>query len=118
MAKYDIDDFYGVATYQPADEYPNSWKQIPALKVETKIYHRIWDEEDDFTVKEAGNMKLYKLNKDVDVLGVSDSISCSDGEVGDAIHDTLHPDWDEMGTDEMNEDVLYAGNPFIDTKSP
>ena len=113
MSKFDIGDFYAVATYQPADEYPNSWKQIPVLKVETRIFHRIWDEEDNFTIKEAGNMKLYKLNKDVDVLGVSDSISCSDGEVGSAIHDTLHPDWGKMGTDEMNGDVLYAGNPFI-----
>ena len=33
--------------------------------------------------------------------------------MGSAIHDTLHPDWGKMGTDEMNEDVLYAGNPFI-----
>ena len=23
---FSIDDFYGVATYQPADEYPNSWR--------------------------------------------------------------------------------------------
>ena len=113
MSKYDIADFYGVSTYQPADEYPNSWRQIPALKVETKIYQRISDEEDNYTIKEAGKMKLYKLNKDVDVSGVSDSISSDDGEVGSAIHDTLHPDWDKMGTDEMNEDVLYAGNPFI-----
>ena len=96
MSKYDIDDFYGVATYQPADEYPNSWRQIPALKVETKIYQRIWNEEDNYTIKEAGKMKLLKLNKDVDVLGLSDSISSDDGEVGDAIHDILHPDWDKM----------------------
>jgi len=113
MSKYDIDDFYGVATYQSADEYPHSWDQIPALKVETKICHRIWDEEDNYTIKEAGKMKLYKLNKDVDVLGVSDSISGDDSEVGVTIHNVLHSDWDEIGTDEMNEDVLYAGNPFI-----
>ena len=92
---------------------PTHGIQIPALKAETKIYHRIRDEEDDFTTKEAGNMKLYKLNKDVDVLGASDSISCSDCEVDSAVHDTLHPDWDKIGTDKMNEDVLYAGNPFI-----
>ena len=99
---YDIDDFYGVATYQSADEYPHSWEQMPALKVETKIYHHIWDEEYDYTIKEAGKMKLYKLNKDVNVLGVSDSINANESEVGNAIHNVLHPDWDEIGTDEMN----------------
>ena len=61
--KYDIEDFYGVATYQPADEYPNSWRQIPALKVSTKIYHRIWDLDHDYTVKEVGNMSLLGLTK-------------------------------------------------------
>ena len=48
---FSIDDFYGVATYQPTDEYPNSWRQIGALKVETKIYYRIWDDNDEFTAK-------------------------------------------------------------------
>jgi hypothetical protein len=112
MSKYDIDDFNGVAIYKPADEYPNSWSQMPALKAVTTIYHSDW-KEDNFTTKEAGKMILCKLNKDVDVLDVSDSTSGDDGEVGVAIHDTLHPDWDEIDVDEMNEDVLYAGNPFI-----
>jgi len=112
MLKYDIDDFYGVATYHNADEYPNSWSQIPALKVSTTIYH-IDLQEDNSTEKVVGKMILYKLNKDLDVLDVSDSISGDDGEVGVAIHDTLHPDWDETDVDAMNEEVLYAGNPFI-----
>ena len=112
MEKYDIDDFYGVAIYRNADEYPNSWSQIPALKITTTITHTDW-EEDNFTERLAGKMILYKLNKDVGVLEVCDSISGDEGEVGVAIHDTLHPDWDEIGIDEMYEDVLYAGNPFI-----
>ena len=44
---------------------------------------------------------------------VSDSTSCSDSEVGVAIHDTLTPDWNELGTDEIDQNVLYEGNPFI-----
>ena len=110
---FSIDDFYGVATYQPADEHPNSWRQIAALKVETKICQRIWDDEDEFTVKEVGNMTLYKLNKHVDLLGVSDSISQSDGEVGVAIESVLNPDWDEVDIIDMDENASYAGNPFI-----
>ena len=110
---FSIDDFYGIATYEPADGYPNSWRQIGALKVETKICHRIWDDNDEFTVKEVGNMTLYKLNKYVDLLGVSDSISQSDGEVGVAIDSVLNPDLDEIDILDYDEEVLYAGNPFI-----
>ena len=110
---FNIDDFYGVATYQPADDYPNSWRQIAALKVETKICQRIWDDEDEFTVKEVGNMTLYKLNKHVDLLGVSDSISQSDGEIGVAIESVLNPDWDEVDVIDMDENASCAGNPFI-----
>ena len=110
---FSIDDFYGIATYEPADGYPNSWRQIGALKVETKICHRIWDDNDEFTVKEVGNMTLYKLNKYVDLLGVSDSISGEDGEVGVAIDSILNPDLDEIDILDYDEEVLYAGNPFI-----
>ena len=110
---FSIDDFYGIATYEPADGYPNSWRQIGALKVETKICHRIWDDNDEFTVKEVGNMTLYKLNKYVDLLGVSDSISGEDGEVGVAIDSVLNPDLDEIDILDYDEEVLYAGNPFI-----
>ena len=110
---FNIDDFYGVATYQPADDYPISWTQIAALKVETKICQRIWDDEDEFTVKEVGNMTLYKLNKHVDLLGVSDSISQSDGEIGVAIESVLNPDWDEVDVIDMDENASCAGNPFI-----
>ena len=107
-----IDDFFGIATYQP-DEYPNSWRQIAALKVETKICQRIWEDEDEFTVKEVGNMKLYKLNKHVDLLGASDNISENDGEVGVAIESVLNSDLDDVDILDMDEVVLYAGNPFI-----
>ena len=110
---FSIDDFCGIATYEPADGYPNSWRQIGALKVETKICHRIWDDNDEFTVKEVGNMTLYKLNKYVDLLGVSDSISGEDGEVGVAIDSVLNPDLDEIDILDYDEEVLYAGNPFI-----
>ena len=41
MTKYDINDFHGIATYEPSDEFPNAWYIIEALKVSTKIYHRI-----------------------------------------------------------------------------
>lgn len=107
-----IDDFYGIATYQP-DEYPNSWRQIAALKVETKICQRIWDDDDEFTLKEVGNMKLYKLNKYVNLLDTSDNISGDDGEVGVAIESVLNSDLDDVDILDMDEEVLYAGNPFI-----
>ena len=113
MTKYDIDDFYGVATYQPADEYPNSWRQIPALKVETKIYHRIWDKDHDYTVKEVGSMSLFKFNKEDDISFISDAISGDDAEVGAAISRVLEPDYDETKSEEIDENALFAGNPFI-----
>ena len=53
-----IDDFYGIATYQP-DEYPNSWRQIAALKVETKICQRIWDDEDEFIADPDANERQF-----------------------------------------------------------
>ena len=114
MSKYDIDDFHGIATYEPSDEFGNSWYAIGALKVSTKIYHRIWDDDDsEYTDKEVGKMKLYKLNKQDDVAYVSDAISGDDAEVGSAINRVLNPD--DYGTDvrEIDEDVLFAGNPFI-----
>ena len=114
MAKYDINDFHGIATYEPSDEFGNSWYAIGALKVSTKIYHRIWDDDDsEYTDKEVGKMKLYKLNKQDDVAYVSDAISGDDAEVGSAINRVLNPD--DYGTEmrDIDEDVLYAGNPFI-----
>ena len=44
---------------------------------------------------------------------VSDSTSCSDSEVGVAIHNTFHPDLNEVDVDEIDENALYACSPFI-----
>ena len=108
-----LEDFYGVATYQPADEYPNSWRHIPVLKVSTKIYHRIWDLDHDYTVKEVGNMSLFRFNKEDDISFYSDAISGDDAEVGAAISGVLDPDFDEVDVCDIDEDASYAGNPFI-----
>ena len=58
-------------------------------------------------------MKLYKLNKQDDVAYISDAISGDDAEVGGTINRVLNPG--DYGTDirAIDEDVLFAGNPFI-----
>ena len=58
-------------------------------------------------------MKLYKLNKYVNLLDTSDNISGDDGEVGVAIESVLNSDLDDVDILDMDEEILYAGNPFI-----